>query len=303
MSTTYTGVHRQAAYRIEVPKDWNGDLVLYAHPYQGLGNVVWVDSPALRSWFVSHGYAWAASSFGGNGYDVGEGVTDTQDLLKVFASRARKKAKAVFLVGESMGGQVAAVEAEDFKGDFAGVMPYCAPLGGAGLYDYYLGANVTAAAITKVPISFSTDPSVATVLQYEVNVAALVLPRLGTGFLTPSGPKLSAEGKEWETAIRYLSGGSRPGFASAFSYWNSMSYGPLSGMPTLFDLYPGLDGGTAGVAAGNLVSNVGVTYHADASSTPTKADKALNSAVLRVRSTTSTPAGQLNGIPPVVGDP
>lgn len=302
-STLYTGIYAKAAYRIEVPRSWNGDLVLYEHPYRGLGHVVWVGSPALRVWLVSHDYAWAASSFARNGYDVGQAVVGTEHLLGVFTSRTGRHPGAVYLMGQSMGGQAAAVEAEDFKGRFAGVMAYCAPLGGAQLYDYYLGVNVTAAALTGTPISFPVHPSLASVLQYEADVSALELPRLGRGFLTPAGPVLTSAGKQWETAVTYLSGGPRWGFAAAFAHWNSISYGPLSGMPTLFDLYPGLDGGTIGVAPGNVTSNIGVVYRAERSATLTAADKALNAKVLRVRATASTPPGSLSGIPPVVGDP
>ena len=36
------GTYADAGYRIEVPANWNGDLVMYAHGYAGIG-------PALRS--------------------------------------------------------------------------------------------------------------------------------------------------------------------------------------------------------------------------------------------------------------
>src|SRR3954466_10940415 len=39
------GVHEHAAYAIEVPHDWNGDLVLYAHGYNGQGTVLSVNPP------------------------------------------------------------------------------------------------------------------------------------------------------------------------------------------------------------------------------------------------------------------
>ena len=34
-ATAYWGVHRRAGYRIEVPDDWNGDLVMWAHGFRG----------------------------------------------------------------------------------------------------------------------------------------------------------------------------------------------------------------------------------------------------------------------------
>jgi hypothetical protein len=34
----YWGVHGGAGYRIEVPANWNGELVLYAHGFRGRGS-------------------------------------------------------------------------------------------------------------------------------------------------------------------------------------------------------------------------------------------------------------------------
>jgi hypothetical protein len=72
-SMVYTGIRDGAAYRMEVPKAWNGQLVVYAHGYRGTGTVVSVDSPSLRAHYIAQGFAWAASSYQTNGYDVGQG--------------------------------------------------------------------------------------------------------------------------------------------------------------------------------------------------------------------------------------
>ena len=47
LSTVYAAMVDGAAYRIEVPRRWNGDLVIYAHGYRGTGRTVWVDSPSV----------------------------------------------------------------------------------------------------------------------------------------------------------------------------------------------------------------------------------------------------------------
>ncbi len=72
-TTRLYGVHGGAGYRIEVPDNWNGDLVVYAHGFRGTGLELTVSNPSIRSYLVQHGYAWAASSYGKNGYDVREG--------------------------------------------------------------------------------------------------------------------------------------------------------------------------------------------------------------------------------------
>ena len=64
-STVRQGVQRGAAYIIEVPPEWNGELVMWAHGYRGNGTVLTVDPPGygLRQRLLDQGYAWAASSY------------------------------------------------------------------------------------------------------------------------------------------------------------------------------------------------------------------------------------------------
>src|SRR5215469_10437035 len=156
-SQVWTGIARDgAAYRIEVPPDWNGTLVMFAHGFRGTGNVVWVDEPQLRQYFVDHGFAWAASSYAENGYDPGDGVVDTHDLLRAFHSVTRLHPRQAIMTGLSMGGEITTAEIEAYKGQFAGAMPSCGVLAGNDLFDYYLGANVTAAALTGTTIAYPT---------------------------------------------------------------------------------------------------------------------------------------------------
>src|ERR1700733_15252684 len=157
LSQVWTGIAPDgAAYRVEVPPNWNGTLVMFAHGFRGTGTEVWVDDPQLRQYFVDNGFAWAASSYAINGYDPGDGVVDTHDLLQAFPSVTRLHTRQVIMSGLSMGGQITTAESEAYKGDFAGAMPYCGVLAGNDLFDYYLGANVTAAGLTGTTISYPT---------------------------------------------------------------------------------------------------------------------------------------------------
>ena len=76
MSTTsrFAGVLDGAGYRIEVPANWNGKLVMYAHGYAGEGAALGVNNPGIRRHLIQQGYAWAASSYTKNYYDVRVGV-------------------------------------------------------------------------------------------------------------------------------------------------------------------------------------------------------------------------------------
>ena len=86
MSTTsrYAGVLDGASYRIEVPATWNGKLVMYAHGYAGNDTPLGVSNPSIRRHLIQQGYAWAASSYTKNYYDVRAGVEDTNKLALNF---------------------------------------------------------------------------------------------------------------------------------------------------------------------------------------------------------------------------
>ena len=71
------GVNNGAGYRIEVPENWNGSLVMWAHGYRGTGLELTVDNHPLRAFLIANGYAWAASSYRRNDYDPATGAQDT----------------------------------------------------------------------------------------------------------------------------------------------------------------------------------------------------------------------------------
>ncbi|HEV7653356.1 MAG TPA: hypothetical protein VGP36_01280 [Mycobacteriales bacterium] len=306
VSRTMTGIVAGAPYRIEVPDHWNGQLALYAHGFRGNGTTVWVDSSPLRSYFVAHGFAWAASGYSTNGYDVGQGALDSHTLIALVAGKVHRQARSVYMTGASMGGQITAVEIEHFRGDFVGAMPVCGVLGDKELFDYFNDANVTAAALTGTDVQFPTtlEAGQAYAPTFDAQVHS-ELPKLGTGFVTgnPAAVSLTPTGQAWASAVEQRTGGNRPGFASGFAFWSSTSFAPLTDVPFLFGVNPALSGGTEGIADGNLVDNRFTVYRiGDSVGRLTAAERALNRSVLRVAPTTP-PSRQLNGVPKVFGDP
>jgi hypothetical protein len=302
ISTVHTGITGGSAWRIEVPRHWNHELVLFAHGFRGNGTTVWVDSPTLRQLYVRLGFAWAASSYQTNGYDVGHGVTDTHALIGLFRSAVGRAPRTLYMTGVSMGGHITAVEIEHYRNTFAAAMPYCGVLADTSLFDHYLDANVTAAALTGTAIQF---PATAAAGQaYAPTYAQQVLaelPQLGSGFNTPN-VQLTDLGRTWRAAVEQRSGGTRPGIDSAFTFWNSFGFAPLTNIPFLFGLYPGLSGGTIGIAPGNVTSNVHTVYQLDGKRSLTPAERQLNREVLRVAATAKA-SDDLSGIPAVHGDP
>jgi hypothetical protein len=305
ISRTFTGIVAGAPYRLEVPTHWNGQLALYAHGFRGNGTTVWVEDSPLRAYYIAHGFAWAASGYATNGYDVGQGVLDSHTLIDLFAGKVQR-AHSVYMTGVSMGGQITAVEIEHFRGDFVGAQPACGVLGDKELFDYFNDANVTAAALTDTDIQFpdSFEAGQAYAPTYDAQVLS-ELPKLGTGFVAgnPAGVTLTPTGQQWASTVELRSGGIRPGFASGFAFWSSTSFAPLTNVPFLFGVYPGLTGGTQGIADGNLVDNRFTLYRiGDDRGFLTPAELRLNRDVLRVKPTTP-PSPRLDGVPKVFGDP
>ncbi len=313
LSQVWTGIAKDgAAYRIEVPPNWNGTLVMFAHGFRGTGSVVWVDDPQLRQYFVDNGFAWAASSYALNGYDVGDGVVDTHDLLQAFPSITGLDARQVIMSGLSMGGEITTAEIEAYKGQFAGAMPYCGVLAGNDLFNYYLGANVTAAALTRTTISYPATlaageaytPAYQSAVQSELPALGII-PNPATGGQTFT-TDLTKTGSLWADTVEQLSGGTRPGFQSALDYWDGFGFAPLTQIPFLFGLYPGLNGGTLGFANGSVAGNERTFYtFSDNPSRMLPEEIALNRAALRVAVTATSSADGLSPaeLPVIHGDP
>jgi hypothetical protein len=296
----HTGIRGGAAYRIEVPQHWNGRLVVWAHGYRGTGTTVYVDNPPLRAHYVAAGFAWAASSYATNGYDVGQGVRDSYDLIDQFRRSTGTAARSVLMSGASMGGQVTAVMIEKHPHAFTGAMPMCGVLGDTTLFDYFLDADATAAALAGVRIGYPLHPGDSYQDQWRAQVAS-ILPALGVTAGEP--PALTPAGKTWSAVVERRTGGVRPGFDGAFAYWNTArALDPLPDLPFLFGLYPGLTGGTENIAAGNVAGNRRTFYRSTDGFWPTAAEWRLNASVLRVGPTVP-PSRDLTGVPHVYGRP
>ena len=112
-SERYWGVDEGAGYRIEVPEAWNGDLVVYTHGFRGTGDELTVDNPPLRQYYLANGYAWLASSYSANFYDVRAGVESTNSLVRYFKSNIGNP-ELTYITGFSMGGHIIGAAIEQF---------------------------------------------------------------------------------------------------------------------------------------------------------------------------------------------
>ena len=225
-TSRWAGVIGNAAYRVEVPPNWNGKLVMYAHGYAGTGDLLTVQNPQIRRYLIANGYAWAASSYSKNYYDVRVGVEDTNALANAFTQIAANNGRAltapsrIYITGVSMGGHItaAAIEDETYataknKVRYNGAVPMCGVLGDTELFDYFGGAQVTALALAGVPNTPITSWS---------TVQAQVTSALFTRF--PAMPvATTALGDKYKSVLKNLTGGERPMFELGLAYGGSFS--------------------------------------------------------------------------------
>ena len=212
----WAGALGGAAYRIEVPRNWNGKLVMYAHGYRGTGAALTVDAPPLRRHLIEKGYAWAASSYSKNWYDVRAGVEDTNALALAFTEIAAENGRPLdeptktFITGISMGGHIAAAAVEDetlatanHKVKYNGSVPMCGVVGDIELFDYLGAAQLTAQALAGLPKYPQVD---------WADIKDTVTAKLFTTF--PSAR--TADGDKYASVMQNLSGGPRPMFDIGF---------------------------------------------------------------------------------------
>tara|TARA_B100002049_G_C16066936_1_gene370926 strand:- start:87 stop:1505 length:1419 start_codon:yes stop_codon:yes gene_type:complete len=291
----WTGVMDSGAgYRVEVPAegDWNGMLIMYAHGYRGEGSELTVSNPALRDYYVNNGYAWAASSYSRNYYDVRAGVEDTNALANAFVDIAAQNGRTlmaptkIYITGDSMGGHVtaAAIEQETQleaanKVNYAGAVPRCGVVGGTYEFEYLL--NFTFAAQHAADMGPTRYPAT----DFDQEAIDDVLWTTEPGFAQQGVP--TAAGEKLENIVRTLSGGDRPVFEQGF---RGGYYDVVMGTG-------GRDGTVNGILARDLNSNIGYQYNYDGDpDTSDSAEAAFNGSILRVAADPNANPARSDGV-------
>jgi pimeloyl-ACP methyl ester carboxylesterase len=291
----YWGVHNGAGYRIEVPDDWNGDLVIWAHGFRESGGLeLTVENHPAREFLVPNGYAWAASSYSRNDYDVTTGVQDSHALTKRFNGIVGNPDR-VYFTGASMGGHITAVAIEQYPRTYDGALAICGVLGDFELFDYFLDFNVAAQQLGTGTSTFPVDP-----LQYigitvpSIKATLEAAPGFWPVFLTQDGEYLKSL-----TELR--SGGERPNFDEAWFFWNVFPDFQSGQGNFLFDL--GTTDGTLVRSPGVTMDNYDVVYQFDSDPTLSPDEEAFNESVLRIMADPQArnPYG-LAQVPVITGD-
>jgi pimeloyl-ACP methyl ester carboxylesterase len=219
----FHGKYEGGLYRIEIPDNWNGDLVLFAHGFVSNagqnGSTLRVGVHRFREHVVRNGYAWAASSYRCNGYVPGQGLADTMLLSDLFKQANGGKAPArTYLTGESMGGHVTLLGMQEFPTAFAGGLAMCPA--GPELFDYYAAMSAAAEVVSGV--------------QFHADSVQQDLAKMQEAF--GKAPDYTEKGRQMASVEIAASGGPRPfameGLTSRFAANYGTSMGALLGSTT-----------------------------------------------------------------------
>jgi pimeloyl-ACP methyl ester carboxylesterase len=142
-SVKCTGQMTGAAYEIQMPKKWNGTLLIYNHGYRTAEpappdfapvdhSAVPAGGAEVAAKLLDEGYALAASAFKTNGWDVLDAVAADEALHTFFVDKVGKPDR-VYVWGDSLGGLITETLAEKHPEWVSGVAPLCGVLGGTNL--------------------------------------------------------------------------------------------------------------------------------------------------------------------------
>ncbi len=211
----FFGRYDGGVYRIEVPDNWNGELILWAHgnrPDTGAqGGIVQAEfpgsngsaapgipstagSPRLRQHWIGGGFAWAASSYRCNGSIAGIGLLDTLALRDLFAKVSPTRSPSrLYLVGQSMGGGITVRALHLLPNTFAGGLAMCSVVV-PEQWDQWVATTAAAEALTGVRLGADT---------FDADLARM---------RTILGPleSLTSKGRQLASVQIALSGGPRP---------------------------------------------------------------------------------------------
>jgi len=161
-----TGTLAGVKYEIEMPRTWNGTLLLFSHGYRPAQpappdfapvQTDAQDAPtaAVATALLAKGYALAGSAYASNGWAVADGVTAGEQLHDFFVQKVGKPDRT-YVWGESLGGLVTELLAERHPDWIAGAAPLCGVLGGSNL-NFDLAMDVAYGVKTLLAPGLKTD--------------------------------------------------------------------------------------------------------------------------------------------------
>ena len=187
-----------ADYIIQVPENWRGGLVVFAHGIQrgpGRGDVRLLP---IASHVLEQGHAWIASGYRAREYQPHLFIEDLIALRDLFL-REVGRPRWTIIYGQSMGGHIITASLEQRPELYQGGLAECGLVDGIGIADYLTAYTAAAELISGVPILDVPDRLAFGSLT-EALVRALGMPDAYT-----------ARGRQFDSVVKYLMGADRVG--------------------------------------------------------------------------------------------
>ncbi len=128
--TTEVGILQGAEYRIDVPVDWNGSLVVWYHGYAEHGTSFHIGErvpPDLEN-FLSRRFAVVQSAYSEGGWAVQQAYPETEALRHYFDHKYGHP-KETYVAGGSMGGALVMIALELNPRPYVGGLDLCGAVG------------------------------------------------------------------------------------------------------------------------------------------------------------------------------
>jgi pimeloyl-ACP methyl ester carboxylesterase len=184
-----------ASYLIEVPANWHGGLVVFAHGIQRGPGPGAVAAPPINTHILAAGHAWIASGYRAREYQPHLFIEDLIALRELFLKEIGTP-RWVVVYGRSMGGHIVVASLELHPELYQGGLAECGLVDGIGIADYLMAYTAAAELISGVPILDAPDRDAFTRLVAERVVPALGMPGSYTG-----------RGRQFDSVVKYLMGG------------------------------------------------------------------------------------------------
>jgi hypothetical protein len=130
VGTTEVGRLDGAEYRIDVPKVWNGSLVVFYHGYARSPVTFRIAEQLNREKlpFFERNYAIAQSAYSEAGWALEQAYPETESLRRYFTKKYGQP-KTTYAAGRSMGGDLVAITLELNPKPYAGGLDLCGSVG------------------------------------------------------------------------------------------------------------------------------------------------------------------------------
>ena len=176
-----------APYRIRVPENWNGTLLIFAHGYRDKAdhpgeidnrNADVAPNAALEAPLLAQGFALAGSAYKDNGWAVEDGIQDTKNLALFFKANVAKPQRTI-IVAASLGTFVGYKSMEQFNGIYDGALCLCsAGAGATRLWDSGVPLYLAYDVVFGIPPSWGTVGEVRNDIDFDTEVLAKLAPEL-----------------------------------------------------------------------------------------------------------------------------